>query len=220
MDTIEQEIKFKIWKKRVESNDCTIHSAEPINEIRKKDGSLLFALLKTEVISPENKKLPHILFLRGDACVIVILLRNKSTGEEKFLMVRQRRIGNGQMCLEFPAGMLDESSNAPEVAVREIFEETGLPLKEDELFALTDTVLYSSAGASDEGIHYFGALKEVDDQTFNSFFDKEGGCCDENEHISTTLMSRTDAEQETTSLQARLGFFLFEQHINRAKEQQ
>jgi DNA-binding NtrC family response regulator len=43
--------------------------------------------------------------VRGNACVIVPLLANSDTGEEKYLMIYQRRSGNGRLSLEFPAGM-------------------------------------------------------------------------------------------------------------------
>ena len=62
------------------------------------------------------------------------LLKNKDTGEEKYLMVRQRRIGNGQLSLEFPAGMLDEESDAGQVIIKELQEETGLEVLPNEIF--------------------------------------------------------------------------------------
>jgi len=68
-------------------------------------------------------------------------------------MVRQRRIGNGNLSLEFPAGMLDaEVDNPLGVATREFIEETGLGISASDLFPLFDKKLFSSVGASDEGI--------------------------------------------------------------------
>ncbi|MDG5815634.1 NUDIX hydrolase [Chitinispirillales bacterium ANBcel5] len=208
------EKKIKNWKKSVENSGCTIRSLEAIKEIRKKDGSLLFALLETDVISPEGNKLPHVLFIRGDACVIVTLIKNSDTGEEKFLMVGQRRIGNGFMSLEFPAGMLDEEDDPVEVAIQELYEETGLRVSRSDIYPLNDKKLYSSAGASDEGIYYYGCIKKMDEKTYHSFANKKTGSVHENEFITTVLKTRTEAEKESSSLQVRLGFYLFENSRN------
>lgn len=203
--------KIREWIDTVSSAGCTVNRIDTIADIRKKNGELLFSLLDTEVISPEGYKLPHIAFIRGHACLIVILLKNSTTGEEKFLMVRQRRIGNGQMSLEFPAGMLDYHTSDPVgVAVKEVFEETGLKVVPEEIFSLSDRILYSSAGASDEGLYFFGCIKSLDNQTYNSFINRTGGNPDENEHIQVELLSREQAEPQISSAQARLGFFLFE----------
>ncbi|MDR0307290.1 MAG: NUDIX hydrolase [Chitinispirillales bacterium] len=209
------EYQIRSWKETVESAGCSVESSEPIAVIRRKNGAFLFALLHTSVVAPEGYKLPNILFVRGDACIVVPLLRNRDSGEERFLMVRQRRIGNGQMSLEFPAGMLDQNSDAAGTAVREMDEETGLAVKEGDLFPLCETKLYSSAGASDEAVFYFGCIIEVDDAQFQSFTNRKTGCASENEHISTVLMTRAEAEKQSTSLQARLGFFLFEDYMKK-----
>lgn len=208
--------KIQEWIDAVSRSGCTVNRVKPIADIRKKNGELLFALLDTEVISPEGNKLPNIAFIRGHACLIVILLKNQKTGEEKFLMVRQRRIGNGQMSLEFPAGMLDYHTNDPVgVAVKEIFEETGLKVTTKEIFPLSNQILYSSAGASDEGIYFLGCIKSLDDQTYNSFKNSTGGNPEENEHIQVELLSREEAEPQISSAQARLGFFLFDKAAKR-----
>ncbi|MFP4164008.1 MAG: NUDIX hydrolase [Chitinispirillaceae bacterium] len=214
-ENLQKEKKIRNWKSSVESSGCTVQSLKPISEIRKSDGSLLFALLDTDVISPEGNKLPHVVFIRGHACVIVPLLLNRDTGEERYLMVHQRRIGNGHMSLEFPAGMLDENSDASDVAIQELMEETGLEASRDELVPLTDKMLYSSAGACDEAVFYYGIVKEMGDDEFRSFNGRQGGCAHEHEFISTALMTREEAEKQATSLQVRLGFFLFDQKMKR-----
>lgn len=210
---LKQEFKIVKWIENVAAEGCNVKKINGLCEVRKQNEDLLFALLDTEVISPEGQKLPHIVFIRGHACVIVTLLKNISTGEENFLMVRQRRIGNGHFSLEFPAGMLDEEIDPFGVAVRELHEETGLSIEKDELFSLTDRKLYSSPGASDEAIYYFGCIKELDNDIYESFRVRKGGNSEEGEHINVTLMKREDAESEATSLQVRLGFFLFEQFL-------
>jgi len=213
MPPLEKEPKINSWISMAKEAGCTIGRIEPISILRKKNGELLFALLNAEVGSPEGRRLPEYIFIRGDACLIVAQLRNSKTGEKHYLMIRQYRIGNGSLSLEFPAGMLDDLVDDPlGVAVREFEEETGIKISPSELFPLHDRKLFSSAGASDEGIFYFGCRKEVDDSTWRSLAGKIRGNAAEGEYISVVLISKDDALKEATSLQVFLGFYLFEAH--------
>lgn len=210
---LENEPKIIAWKKAVTGAGCIISKIQPMNIMRRKNGELLFALLDTGINSPEGHTLPNIIFVRGDACLVVTLVRNRATKEELFLMVRQRRTGNGSLSLEFPAGMLDtEVTNPIGVAARELHEETGIEVSETDLFPLCDKKLFSSAGASDEAIFYYGCIKEYDDPSFRALSGRLRDNPDENEHISVVLRSRAEAEKEATSLQVMLGFFLFERY--------
>jgi 8-oxo-dGTP pyrophosphatase MutT (NUDIX family) len=208
--------KLLAWKKQVTDTGCTIKNLSPLQLIHRKNSDLLFALLDADVISAEGTRLPNIIFIRGDSCLIVPLIHNRDTGEERYLMIRQRRIGSGAMSLEFPAGMLDDDTDDPlGVAQRELAEETGLTVAAGDLFPLCDRKLFSSIGACDEGIFYFGCIREFDDAAYRSLGGKKTGNPDEDEHIEVTLMTRDEAEQEATSLQVMLGLYLFEEYRNR-----
>lgn len=208
------EQKIQEWADTVKSAGCTVNTIQTLHEIRKSDGTMLFSLIDANVTSPEGTRLPNIVFIRGHACVIVPRIENSSTGEKKFLMVHQRRIGSGQMSLEFPAGMLDESSGDPTgVAIKELQEETGLQLSKESLFLLHDKLLYSSVGGSDEGIYYYGCTVKVDNQTFLSFQNRLAGNRSDHEYITVELISREDAESQATTMQVPLAFYLFEKHL-------
>jgi 8-oxo-dGTP pyrophosphatase MutT (NUDIX family) len=167
------------------------------------------------VSAPEGYRLPHVVFVRGHAVVVIPLLVNKDTGEEKFLMVRQRRIGNGSLSLEFPAGMLDKEDDTPsKVAVKELFEETGLEIPEKHLVQLSERPLYSSVGAVDEAIFYYGTRVDLFNEDFRSFNLRKRENSGEHEYIETALLTKWQAEKEITSLQVLLGFFLFEQRFS------
>jgi 8-oxo-dGTP pyrophosphatase MutT (NUDIX family) len=212
----ENEPKICAWKRAVADAGSSIRSLEPISILRKKNGELLFALLDTDVRAADGQRLPRYLFIRGSACLIVPLIRNRDTGEEKFLMIRQHRIGSGALSLEFPAGMLDNDVEDPVgVACRELSEETGISAGAKELFPLCDRKLYSSAGASDEGIWYFGFIREVSDASWRTLCNGIHGNPDEDEKISLSLLARESAEAEATSLQVRLGFHLFEAYCRK-----
>jgi 8-oxo-dGTP pyrophosphatase MutT (NUDIX family) len=208
------EPKINAWINLVRSAGCTIRKIKPLSLTRRKNGELLFALLDADIRSPEGHELPNIVFIRGDACLVVPLVRNRGTGEERFLMVRQRRAGNGSCSLEFPAGMLDNKvDDPPGVAARELAEETGLRVSAADLFPLCGKKLFSSVGACDEGIYYFGCVIELDNKEWRSLATgPSAGNPDENELISVALMLREEAEKEAASLQVHLGMYLFDSY--------
>lgn len=209
----ESEPKVKTWKERVTSAGCSIRSMEPLHLVHKKDGVLLFGLFHTDVVDPEGKPLVPIVLIRGDACVVVPLVHNKKTGEQRFVMVRQRRIGTGNLALEFPAGMIDRHEGHPrEVAARELREETGLDVDPSDIVSLCDKPLFTSAGLQDEGIHYFGCTLHLDDDEYRELEGRLAGNQSEQEHISVTLKTREEGERETNSAQVRLAFVLFDSY--------
>ncbi|MBN1757035.1 MAG: NUDIX hydrolase [Chitinispirillaceae bacterium] len=208
----EETSSFKIssWKETVESAGCRVNDITTLQKINKRSGAPLFSLLDVSVTSPDGKPLPNIVFIRGHAVVVVPLLINNTTGEERFLMVRQHRVGNGTLTLEFPAGMLDHESDMPiAVARKELFEETGLNIEENQLTPLWPTPLYSSAGASDEAIYYFGCKIRVEENEFNAFENRYRENSGEHEFITAVLLTRREAEPQINSIQALLGFHLF-----------
>lgn len=205
-----QEPKVIQWQKTVLDAGCSINKLVPLSLLYKKNGELLFALCEADVTDPQGNKLPRYIFIRGHAVIVVPLVKNRDTGEERFLMIRQRRIGNGGNNLEFPAGMLDREVNAARaVAVRELSEETGLDVEARDLFPLHDGPLYSSPGAADEGIYYFGCIVSLANTAFSSLEGRRAGSADDGESITVTLRKAEEAERETTSLQVRLGLHLF-----------
>ena len=210
MTTPSESFKINAWKRSVTESGCTIHSLDELHRIGKKNGDHLFSLVNASVNSPEGNPLPNIVFIRGNATVVVPQLINRATGENRFLMVRQRRIGNGKLTLEFPAGMLDHENDDPrEVACRELFEETGLQIDPNALIPLHPTPLNSSAGASDEAIFYFGCRIEVTPEEFISYNNRYRENSGEHEFITVTTCTSRDAVPQITSLQALLGFYLF-----------
>lgn len=207
---------FKVsqWKKCVTSCGCTIGRTTTIADITKRDGSPLFTLLSTDITAPEGYPLPHVVFIRGDAVLCVPQIINQETGEERFLMIRQRRTGNGALCLEFPAGMIDNEKDIPsEVAIREVNEETGLSLPKDSLTSISPTPLYSSAGASDEAIHFFGCRVTLSNMLYQSLEHRIAGNHHENEFCTVALLNESEANKQTTSLQAKMGLRLFKEHF-------
>jgi 8-oxo-dGTP pyrophosphatase MutT (NUDIX family) len=212
------EPKVKVWTKSLENAGCIIRTVKPLTLLHKPDGELLFALCDADVADPQGNKLPRYIFIRGHACIIVPLVKNSATGEERYCMIRQRRIGNGEVNLEFPAGMLDRNvDSVPDVAVRELREETGLVVSANDMRELHEGPLYSSPGASDEGIYYFGCIATLSEQDFRALDGRTAGSGSENERISVTLCDLETAETESKSLQARLGLHLFAEYLKKIR---
>jgi len=213
--SFEQEPKVQDWLNSLRNAGCTIHSIEPMHLVHKRNGELLFGLLKATITDPQGEKLHDILFLRGNACIIIPRIINRETGEQAFLMIYQRRIGNGRHNLEFPAGMVDRNTDNPlQVACKELCEETGLSVEPDDLVTLCETPLYSSPGASDEAIYYYGCSTTVSNEEYSAFNGRNIDNTHENEHIQVTLRTHDQAVAETISLQARLGLYLFAEHFS------
>lgn len=70
-----------------------------------------------------------ICFLKGEVLCVLVCLIDEKTREKYLLLVRQRRICDGSLTYEHPAGMLDSESDAVKVAAKEVFEETGMTVE-------------------------------------------------------------------------------------------
>lgn len=207
-----REPKVAKWKEHVTGAGCTIHSMRPIKLIRKKNRQLLFGLFEVDVSVPEGGKLLPIAMIRGDACIIVPCVRNRKTGRTRYVMIRQRRTGCGDFCLEFPAGMLDTHVNDPlSIAVEELHEETGLRVSPEKLFPLFDRPLYTSPGLQDEAIYYFGCCIDLSDGEFRDIEGRKTGKASEGEEIIVTLATAGEGKRRAISAQVLLGFHLFEE---------
>jgi len=203
----------------VEHAGCIVREVEALQECRKRDGSLLFAFLRTRVEDPEGRPLPAYALLRGHACLIVTVIQNSETGASRFLMLRQRRIGHGGESLEFPAGMLDEDVDDPiGVAVRELHEETGLRVSPADVQPLGDRPLYSSPGLDDEAIHYFLCRLTLTPGEIAALDGGQTGQADEHEYIRLSLWEYADALRETDSLQVRLALLLYADYLRQNGE--
>lgn len=196
------------WERTLAAAGWTIDALKPLNLLARRDGSPLFALLEARGADPEgHPMLPYVL-LRGHAVVIVPLCVNRDTGTRRFLMIRQRRVGDGTLSLEFPAGMIDPGESPIAAAARELEEETGLRVDPASLAPLWDKGLTGSPGLSDEAITFYAARVELDDAAFRALDGRAAGHAAEGERMTTALVTREEALPEITGLQPLTGFLL------------
>lgn len=157
--------------------------------------------------------------------MLVILIPNDqptgSLDEAYALLTVQPRIATGSLgFVELPAGMMDDENNFAGVAAREIEEELGLVIKQEELTSLTDKAaeirsarekkkmnddstasndkktlpfaMYPSAGGCDEYIKIFFHERRVPRHTLKEWEGKYGGLRGSGELITLKIVPLED----------------------------
>lgn len=89
-----------------------------------------------------------------DAVTCIVILKVKDE-EPKLLLTKEYRYPAGQFLLSPPAGLLDPEDEAEKqpilaAAKREIQEETGIQLSEQDTLSVINPLLFSSPGMTDE----------------------------------------------------------------------
>jgi len=203
----------RLWERALTSRGWRIDAVNPLNLLARRNGDPLFALLEARGTDPEGRAMLPFVLVRGAAAVVVPECVNRATGERKLLMVLQRRVGDGTMSLEFPAGMVENGADPLETARRELHEETGLPedlLAGVELKPLWDKGLTSSPGLSDEVVHFYAATLTLDEAMFHALDGGAAGHEEEGEHIVTVLKTPAEAAAGQGSVLALLGLLLWQ----------
>ena len=201
--SLQNEPKIKKYFGTLESNNAKVGSVEVLSAQHKRNGGLLFAYLKIDGTDCENNKLLPYIFIRGDAVVVVPIIRIKDekNAPEYFVCVEQIRVADGSRHLEFPAGMLDENVNNPAmVAVNELAEETGLKIDENQLIPLNGgKPLFTSPGACDEKIYYYKCDIRLSREEFAELNGKLLKNAEENENITIKICTENEFLTETKS---------------------
>ncbi|MBD3244061.1 MAG: NUDIX domain-containing protein [Chitinivibrionales bacterium] len=211
MSDWQDEPKVVSWRSSLTEHGTELKAMTPEWLYHKPNGELLFGAFSVDAVDKHGHKFPSVVVLRGHAVVVVPVLRNRDTGEERFLAILQPRIGNGQTNLEFPAGMLDRQVDDPRgVAARELHEETGLAIAAQRLRLLHPHPLHTSVGLLDEGIYFYGCSAELSDHEYRSYDNRRSGSASENEQITTVLRTAAEIRQQAQSVQTILGVMLFD----------
>jgi 8-oxo-dGTP pyrophosphatase MutT (NUDIX family) len=206
-----QSPKVMAWEKSLLAAGCTLQQLELLHGLYKRDGSLLFALVKATGHDPDGHPLLPYALVRGPACVVVPVITVIETGERKFLMVNQRRLGHGRVSLEFPAGMLDETLGDPQgVAQKELHEETHVLAPREDFKLLHPCALYSSPGLNDESIWFYTCSLKLSAAACEQLHEAHAGEASEGEHIRVELLSRHEILPRLDSLQAVLALHLYD----------
>ncbi|KAI5655598.1 hypothetical protein M9H77_32785 [Catharanthus roseus] len=176
-----------------------------------------FLKFKADIIDKETgKKVPGIVFARGPAVAVLILL--DSEGETYAVLTEQVRVPVGRLILELPAGMLDDDSgDFLGTAVREVEEETGINLRVEDMIDLTALLdpltgcrAFPSPGGCDEEISLFLYRGSVRKEIITELQGKQTGLRDHGELIKVHVVPYHNLWRITADAKALMAIALYE----------
>lgn len=217
MESLKDSLKYQQWEQQLAQHKINLRQMEELKLVRKRNGEVLFAFIKVDAIAPNGEPLLPIALLRGHFVGVLVCIVDIVTQEEFYLMVRQRRIATGEVMLEHPAGMVDNTSDPYDVALAEVREETGLHIEREQLALLNDKILYSSPGLLDEGGYFFGVELEMSSAEIVDLRSKNEGHGTEGEFIETAVLTREEAMAESNVANALLHFYLWDDYRRNKK---
>ncbi|KAK9668239.1 hypothetical protein RND81_13G043800 [Saponaria officinalis] len=176
-----------------------------------------FLKFKADIVDKEiGEKVPGIVFARGPAVAILILL--ESDGETYAVLTEQVRVPTGQFVLELPAGMLDDDKgDFVGTAVREVEEETGISLKVEDMVELTSFLdpstgrkVFPSPGGCDEELSVFLYQGTVKKETIQELQGKKTGLRDHGELIKVHVVPYRQLWRKTADAKVLMAIALYE----------
>ncbi len=209
-ESLEQSHKFNIWKSQIQSNGLKINNIEEVYTRRRYNGEVLFSLLMLDAETPEGDKIPPICFLKGEVVCVAIFLIDKETKEKFLLLVKQRRIAEGDYTFEHPAGMVDNTKSPIEIAVQEVKEETGITVFPSDLVDLSPQKrLFPSTGTSDECMYLYYCELLLGRNEINALEGLEMGTIYEHERITTHVFEFAEGHHLINNTNGLLLNFLY-----------
>lgn len=227
---------YKTWIKALHSSlDAQSNSDHPFHDnpyrlhgiivqaVDRFGGNRLgFIKLKADIRTDDGEKLPGSVFLRGGSVAMLLVLKADDSDDEFTILTVQPRVPAGSLSfVEIPAGMIDDSGTFSGAAAKEIEEETGLKIEENELVDMTELALekddalqsavYPSAGGSDEFIPIFLARKTMSRKEIDDLQGKLTGLRDHGEKITLKIVKLKDVWREAgRDVKALSAFCLYE----------
>ncbi|MEM7366986.1 MAG: NUDIX hydrolase [Bacteroidota bacterium] len=180
--------KFQLWRQNLLRHGLEINKIEEVFTRYKSDGDLLFGLVLLDATTPEGDKIPPVCFIKGLIVSVLVCLIDEKTGEKYALLVRQRRICNGDFVYETVAGMVDGDDDPHTVAVKETAEETGLVVHPSQVILLNEEPHYVSTGTSDEAMFFYYCELEMSREKIFSYHNQQQGLISEHERIITEVV--------------------------------
>ncbi|XP_044487657.1 nudix hydrolase 14, chloroplastic isoform X1 [Mangifera indica] len=163
-----------------------------------------------------GKKVPGIVFARGPAVAVLILL--DSEGETYAILTEQVRVPTGRLILELPAGMLDDDKgDFVGTAIREVEEEVGINLNMEDVVDLTAFLdpstggrVFPSPGGCDEEISLFLYRGSVGKEVITQLQGKETGLREHGELIKVCVVPYRKLWQITPDAKVLTAIALYE----------
>ena len=211
MEELQASMKFRDWKKSLEKNGIELSSIEEVATIRKPgNGQVLFSMVRMDAWAEDGQKLLPLAMIRGHFVSVLTKITERESGEAFFLLVKQRRVANGDFFYEHPAGMCDSEADPFVVAMTELEEETGLEIDRSQLTLLNEELIYSSPGLLDEGGYFFCCEIELSVKEMAAFQNRATGDPHEGEYITTELVKPEDAKRLIKNGMGIANMYLYE----------
>ena len=212
--------KFQEWRKRVEDDadfDITALEIQSVDAFGPKLGFAKFKLTSTA----RQKTCPGIVFMRGGAPAVLVVLERDSDAKLFTVVVEQPRIAIGASAFrEIPAGMLDDDGNLAGAAAKELREETGITINQKTLIDMTALAygesgrahqgVYSSCGGSDEFNPIFLHRARVPVGFLTALEGRLTGNASENEHIVVRVIPLDELWTTSADSKALAALCLFD----------
>ncbi|MCB1176759.1 MAG: NUDIX hydrolase, partial [Leptospiraceae bacterium] len=112
-------------------------------------------------------------------------------------------------------GMCDNESDPFKVAVKEVEEETGLQISENQIIHLHKGKLYNSPGLLDEAGYFFACEVEMSGEEIKQFHDKTMGEEHEHEYIQTVICPFEEALSLIKNANGLLSIMLYQDYCNK-----
>jgi ADP-sugar diphosphatase len=145
-----------------------------------------------------NLQVPGVVFLRGNA--VAVYLRVVVENKKYVVLTRQMRAPIGTLVDEIPAGMMDSSSCFTGVAMKEIYEETGLVAPSLNSLILLGQPIIPSAGGCDEQIQLFFWETHVTSEVAEEMKKKIFGAANDNETIQLVFVPVEEYEEKLLTM--------------------
>jgi ADP-sugar diphosphatase len=174
-----------------------------------------FVKFKAQITNDTGEHLPGAVFMRGSSVAMLLVLqpddvKEDEESEKHVLLTVQPRVAAGSLAFaEIPAGMLDDAGSFSGGAAKEIEEETGLVVKDEDLIDLTALALrdeenveklqkgvFTTPGACDEFVPIFLYQKRLPRKELEEFRGKLTGLRDEGEKITLKVVKLDDIWKE------------------------
>ncbi|KAJ3174698.1 hypothetical protein HDU87_006947 [Geranomyces variabilis] len=209
------------------ANRVTVRGVEVTDVDEFGNGKIGFVKFKADVqwSDAEGGRIPGVVFARGGSVALLVIVRPEEASrepqsdEERVVLVVQPRIAVASLAFaELPAGMLDGERKFSGTAAKELKEECGIEISEDELVDLTDLALgseggsgvYPSPGGSDEYIRLFLCRKRMPSAEIDRLEGAKGGLRGEGERIDLRLVKKRDLWRLTRDMKALSALALYE----------
>jgi hypothetical protein len=178
---------FKKWKKNINKKKIKLIKIKKISEIYRSDSDFNISTIDCDIVI-KNKNIKRIVQLEGDSVVIVPVLKLKNKKKLMTILVKQFRLAVGSETLEFPSGSVNNNLYKNQ-ALKEIFEETGLKIKKNNLIKLNNKPIFMLPSNNFARVNFYYFIKKIDLNWIKRNNNKKTGIKNEGELITTKIVT-------------------------------